>query len=418
MKKKLAIMLFANKKYIFALGTFIINLKKYISYDCIIIYNSDFSYDDEISIKKIETNIHFIKYTIDDFCNEFSFKKEFIESLPAIKTYGHISPVKFKIFTHLDDFSSIILFDCDMLLLDNISELLNDNYNIAWKTDANSTILSKLKMFGYSIENMKKIGLYDIYSKAITPNGGFFVVNDNFDYKYAFNIAHDYFKKYFPIHPFLMGENTFAYINHILKLNLLEADKDIYNVFPHLITLRSKLIHFFRDCKPWNKEYIQYSFREWVNNYLEYVKITNSTSNQVKIFNNIGQEYIVKHSHNEKWNFILKNIGFKYPTELIPRFILTDSALAFDYNSYITYDIFLKDMYSNRYSCRLWVLDNHPIGKEIIKKEIFNIIDKYKNLKYIQYNKSIGCETHAVFAKNIQTVFDDIYNYTKEIRGL
>ena len=54
-KKNLAIYLFANKKFLFALGTFIINLKdKFNKYDCIIIYHQDFNDDDMDNIRKIE----------------------------------------------------------------------------------------------------------------------------------------------------------------------------------------------------------------------------------------------------------------------------------------------------------------------------------------------------------------------------
>ena len=185
-KKNLAIYLFANKKFLFALGTFIINLKdKFNKYDCIIIYHQDFNDDDMDNIRKIEKKVMFIKYDTNDFCKEFNYTENQIKDISAIKRFTVLGITRFKIFKHLREFKTVILFECDMLLTDDISELLSIDYNIAWKTDVGSTILGKIKYTGIPEEKIQHLPVYSIYQKAITPNAGFVIINDNFDYESA-----------------------------------------------------------------------------------------------------------------------------------------------------------------------------------------------------------------------------------------
>ena len=230
------------------------------------------------NIRKIEKKVMFIKYDTSDFCKEFNYTENQIKDISAIKRFTVLGITRFKIFKHLREFKTVILFECDMLLTDDISELLSIDYNIAWKTDVGSTILGKIKYTGIPEEKIQHLPVYSIYQKAITPNAGFVIINDNFDYESAYLTAFNYVKNYFLIHPFLIGEYTLAYIKHILNLKLLEVDRKIYNVTPINVTLKTKLIHFFSEYKPWKKEYIQYAFRKWIDYYFEYIKITKNKS--------------------------------------------------------------------------------------------------------------------------------------------
>lgn len=417
MKKNLAIMLFSDRKYMFALGTFIINIKQFVkNYDSILIYNSDFSSEDEQNINKIDDKCIFIKYTFDDFIEEFNFDKDQIKNLDAIKRYSHISPVKFKMFTHLNEYKTIILFDTDMLLLSDINDILNDNYNIAWRDE--QLISEKLTRSGYSIDKIKKIGLLDTYSKATTPNGGFIIINDNFDYMLAYNTAFNYFKKYFLIHPFLMGEITLGYVRFILNLNLFPVDHNIYNAFPNMINLKTKLIHFLGNYKPWNRQFIQYIYCQWIYNYIEYTMITGHKDSQVKIFDNIGEDFILKENNKEKWNKIFNINKFIYPSELKPRLDFEQKYFIFDYNDYLYYEILSPSWLFESYCCRMWIRGSYVCNNTILIEKINEIIKKNERfLNKLSNKNGFGCESLYTDIRNIQENFNWLYIVTSDIRS-
>lgn len=417
-KKNLAIYLFANKKFLFALGTFIINLKdKFNKYDCIIIYHQDFNDDDMDNIRKIEKKVMFIKYDTSDFCKEFNYTENQIKDISAIKRFTVLGITRFKIFKHLREFKTVILFECDMLLTDDISELLSIDYNIAWKTDVGSTILGKIKYTGIPEEKIQHLPVYSIYQKAITPNAGFVIINDNFDYESAYLTAFNYVKNYFLIHPFLIGEYTLAYIKHILNLKLLEVDRKIYNVTPINVTLKTKLIHFFSEYKPWKKEYIQYAFRKWIDYYFEYIKITKNKSQEVILFENIGDNYIRQSYTKERWARLFAD-GFTYPKDLVLQPTLNRAVLSFNYNNFITYDIDTPIFLDELYNCRLWIKITNNSKNEIIKDEIKRIISTHENIVYIEYKQSFGCQTRLADRSHVQDNFNMLYEISKNIREI
>ena len=149
------ILLFSNRKYLFALGTFLINLKKYVSYDGVIIYHDDFTIDEQDSLKKIEPKIKFIRYGIDEFVKEFDLDRKKVESYSFIKNYTALAVVKFKIFKHLEEFSTMVLFDLDMVLLDDMNDLFEKEYDVAWR-NGGLTIRAGLGKRGFSDGFLKK----------------------------------------------------------------------------------------------------------------------------------------------------------------------------------------------------------------------------------------------------------------------
>lgn len=274
MKSDTVICLFANKKYFYVLGTFITNLKdKFPHFDYIYIFHDDL--DDSMIdiIKTLESNIRFIRYDINSFVNEFKFNKKDIINLQSIKIYTILTIVKFKIFNLLNDFIRVIYFDIDMLLLDDISEILSFNYNIAWRSDIDK-LIAKLQYFNKDFKVQRNSIIFNIYSKALHPNGGFFIINDNFDYNKCLKDSFDYFCKYFLLHPFMIDEATFSYVVYKNKLQLLELNKDIYNVNPKCLTHESKLLHFYGPYKPWQKNHLEVGYNEWIKYYKKFLITT------------------------------------------------------------------------------------------------------------------------------------------------
>ena len=416
-KKDLAIYLFANKKFLFALGTFILNLKdKFPKYDYIIIRHQDFSEEDMENIRKIEDKVIFEKYDRNDFCKEFNFSEEQIANIHAIQRFTVLGITRFNFIKYLRKFRTVILFECDMLLTNDISELLTRDYNIAWKTDG-GTIASKINYTGVSPEIVQKLPVYDIYKKAITPNAGFIVINDNFDYEKAYSTAFEYVKKYFLIHPFLIGEYTFGYIKHVLNLNLHEVDPQIFNVTPENVTLHTKLIHFFAEYKPWSKEYIQYAFRQWIDYYFKYVEITRCPSDLVTIFENIGQRYIKLAYTKERWLRVF-NSGFTYPRDLILQPTLNRAVLSFKYNNRIGYDIDTPIFLDELYTCRMWIFDDNSPEITSLRAAIAQIVKTNEDIIFLEYKQSFGCRTRMVGRGKLQNAFNKLYEVTSEIRKI
>lgn len=412
-KQERAIMLFADKKYFFALCTFIINIKQYIKYDCIVVYHTDLNEEDQIIAKKFEKNINFIKYDYKDFAEEFGSNEDTVKSIQSIKDYS-LSMLRFKIFKHLREFKMVILLELDMLLRGDLSELFDKDYNIAWKAD-NVSISGKLQAFGYSIEKMKELGMYEIYSKATTPNAGFIIVKDNFDYELAYAKAYEFFKKYFFEHPYLMGELNFGYIRYILNLKLYEVDPTVYNAFPHLITTKSKLIHFFRNTKPWDNDYIQFIFNDWVRNYIKYTEVSQQKSDRVTIFENIGSSYLASeycHRKLKKFNIY----GLRYPRDLKMGISKDNNVISFTYSQHVIYDIRSNFMDNNSCVCRLWIIRGAQ-NEKTLQEKIAELVNTGE-FNYIEYTNSFGCQTKRTDLNKAQQYFDNLYEATSIIREI
>ena len=409
-----AVMLVANKNFMFALGTFMINLSHYVSYDRILIYHEDLSAEDESALEKIDHRVTFIKYDINSFADEFQIDRASIQSLRYVKRFTILTAVKFKIFHHLDDYSTVLFFDLDMLLTDRIDELIEQDFNIAWKDDR-QTIRYKLNRGGFSDEKIRDIGMYDIYDKATTPNGGFFIVKRNFDYHAAYNVCTDFIKRFFLVHPVSLIELAFGYMQYILGLKIHNVDGRIYNVFPPNITSSSKLLHFICDFKPWDSTMVQYVFRDWIKNYHQYVRLTGRESEHVVFYENIHQ-FLLSDHYQKKWNHLLNDIGFVFPVDLRIRPNFTGAFLTFDYNNRIRYEISTL-WFHPRYQCRVLVQkEGTEIDGEseaILKSVNTNNEDAGK----CSFDKdSMEYQVSGKDIQHVQNTFDRIYLLTSPLR--
>ena len=411
------ILLFSNRKYLFALGTFLINLQNYVSYDGVIIYHDGFTAEEQRAIVSIEPKVRFIGYGLDDFVAEFGFDKEKLKDIFFINRYTVLAVVKFKIFQHLTEFSSLILFDLDMLILDRMDELLAEDFDVAWRNDG-STIKDKLNAWGYSDKDIREIGMYDDYNKTLTPNAGFIVVKNTFDCGRAYEECVKYIREYGMKHPYSIDEVMFGYVVAKLKLSAYYVDKYIYNVFPTDVTRKSKLIHFLADYKPWDNQMVQTVYRDWMSNYDKYVALTGYPSQEVYCYNNVS-ECIVQGHYQKNWEELIYKYGFNYPSELRMEPYLRGAFLVFSYKGALLYKI--ESAWGDAcFYCWLWLEKGFPnISIKEIREELYKIASESNGLFEYQENEiGLGIRSIKKNIYNIPETFDKIYKRTDVIRNL
>lgn len=315
-----AIVLVSDRKNIHALGAFLVNLsKKIIDYKNIIVYIDGFEDDEMNKLKIIDSRIKVVKYTYNNFIDEFSLNPEKINNLPYISYFSFLTLIKFKIFKELNDYEQVVFFDTDMLLLDNIDEILNNSFNIGWRDDK-QTIEFKLKRVGVDIKKVYNNDYCKDFDRIPTPNGGFIVVNNNFDYNNAYKIGSSFLKKSLEFFPskFSIIENLFGYVAYTMKLNIYSINSEIYNVFTDNVKSYSKLIHFIgKPYKPWSSEAVQLVFSDWIKNYKEFVTKTYISSNEVKEFTKVNN-FIVDNYFREVVEKIKKDIFIPEYLSLVP----------------------------------------------------------------------------------------------------
>ena len=411
------ILLFCNKNYLFALGTFLINLKKYISYDGVVVYHEDLDIVHQVAIKKIEPRIKFIKYGLDEFVEEFGLDKQKVAEEQFVKYYSVLAVVKFKIFQLLKDYKTVILFDLDMMLLGDMEDLLAENFDIAWKNEA--TIRGKLHWRGISDDYIKELGMYDIYDKASTPNAGFVVVKRTFDYVKAYDEGVKYLQKYSFRHPVFIDECLFGYIREKMHLNANYVDGKVYNVFPVDICMKSKLVHFLMDYKPWNTQVIQVIFKEWKLNYDQFVAITGIESNDVFDFSDASKCILNEH-YSMKWNELFNRYGFIYPDELKLEPDLSSWQLIFSWHGLISYKIETNwNLYQVR--CVCWCEKKNIISTAVgeYRNQLRNIATN--NSEFVQYLE--GSDGFGLLAEwkhlwDVPETFHRLYDLTKKLREM
>lgn len=408
------IVLFCNKKYLFALGAFLLNLQKYVYYDGIMVYHDDIDDKEQNAIRKIEPKVRFIKYGLDEFVREFSLDKEKVEKDSFIERYTVLAVVKFKILQHLKDFSTVILFDLDMILLSDIEEVLRKDFDIAWKNE--TTIRGKLNWRGYSDDYIKKLGMYEIYNRASTPNAGFMVVKRTFDYNKAYEVGAKYLREYGFVHPVHIDEFLLGYIREVMQLNAYYVDDKVYNAFPDVVSMKSKLVHFLTDYKPWNSRTVQAVFKDWKSNYDKFVDITGMTSSAVIDYSNISECLLQAH-FSKKWGELFHKHRFIYPDELKLQSDLLESKLEFSYYGIFSYNIETTWLIAQSY-CVCW-FDKRNISTPVqIWKDKLHRIEKDNSnfVKYLEGTDGFGLKTVGKLLQDIPDAFYKLYEITADIR--
>lgn len=353
--KKRAVLLISDYTNLFVLGTFIFNLMdKFNNFDKLFIIENDIPDDICAKLKRIDKRIEIIKYYEKDFVEEFKINLDRFKQTDYYRRYTLLTSLKFFIFKFLDEYDQVIFFDTDMLIKYPIDEIINYDYNIAWRSDKQS-IYFKIIRGGMKDEELINIDEYEDYKKINTPNGGFFIVNNNFDFKKAYEIAKRYLIRACSLHPYSIIETLFGYVVAKLKLKVLQIDADIYNVYINNVKSYSKLIHFIGEqYKPWHSSIIQNLFPQWIEYYKKF-ESTIKLTYKVQTYENTNT-LILNDYYLNKWTQILNKLI--YPKYITIKPIINNKIIQFTYINSI--DFFIETE---------WLFNRYKIGL-IINKDL------------------------------------------------
>lgn len=207
-KRRRAFFVVVNKKYLFALGTLLVNLKSLdIKYDTMIVYHDSDIGKSDINKFSFENRCFFVRYTLLDFKKEFGLSDKSINK-NFLKKYSHLSYIKFFILKYLVSFETIIFLDLDILVTQNIEELFSLDCNIAWRNGDNF----KKKFYRRDRYGQKILNKYAITNTTPTPNGGLVILNDNFNFISALRDAKEFLVENIFYFTSGLDELIFAYI--------------------------------------------------------------------------------------------------------------------------------------------------------------------------------------------------------------
>ena len=179
----------------------------------------------------------------------------------------------------LEFYKNIVFLDLDMLISGSIEELFCLNCNIAWRNGAKiKAIFNKYKKYkSLCAEHYPYI--LESYPK---PNGGLFVVYDNFDYIKCYHEAVEEEKVLMRCDlDVSIDELAFAHIAYKYRLQLCELNNEIYNVETRNYTYKTIILHFWGQNKPWNNKYLQLVFMDWYRYYIKNIQDLGFTSDRV-----------------------------------------------------------------------------------------------------------------------------------------
>ena len=282
MKEECAIVFHCNKDYVFALGAMLYNLDEHaISYSKIIVY-TDF-HDDSIfnSFYKINKNIEFIYYPLDDFINEFKIDITNSNIKSYIGRYTHLCYIKLKIFELLSKYKHVLFMDLDMYITENFDEIFNLDCDIAWRCGV--TLLTKFSKSNLDIKTVPYLNDADKTTSA--PNGGFILVNDTIAYDEIYSFSKEFFCKYIEYFNSTIDEIVFSIAVLCKKLRLTKLDLKTYNTPSQQFTSKTKIVHFIgRETKPWSNILFQSIFHGWLDNYKLFLDKMHCISEKVRNF--------------------------------------------------------------------------------------------------------------------------------------
>lgn len=409
-RKKLAVVLFTDNNYLFACGTFLINLlEKIPQADAFIVYYYDIKYELIEKICKIDSRIKFVNYPPEDFIDEY-FSGDFkVLNLPFVKRFTHLALSKFKVFLLLDEFEQVVFFDTDMLLTDNIDSLLSKKeYNIIWKSDKTS-VLYKINLIKYDTEKSRlDIKDYDTYDNIDTPNGGFFIINNNFDYQKAYDLSIQFLMRSCKYHPCAIDEILLAYVSYILNLKILDVDPQIYNVLPENFNTNAKLLHFMKQFKPWSHKYVQLIYNKWIENYNKFREYTNISSRHVVYYNEIGNVLFANMRYDFYNQVVKSNI---FPEKLKVSTELKNASLRLYYNNHIWFSI-TKLYMGPACVIHFVVLKTYVVENDIFYRSFEEFIINNKDYENVSNDEAYILRTKKIDVSNVQYIFDKLYEDT------
>lgn len=396
-----AILFIANRSYLFALGTMIVNIQALdVDFDEIIVINSDFEQEDKKLILDVEKKCRFIDYTIDDFFSEFFIDGFSKKGHSFIKRYSHLSYIKIKIFELLEHYRRILFLDLDMLIKGGIDYLFNLECDIAWRSGENFE--TKFSRSGLNMSNFDELGFID--KKTITPNGGLFFVRDTIDYKSVYKSAKEFIRKYVVIFSEAIDELAFSFVVYKENLRLEQLDRFLFNSYLQWANVNTYIIHFAGGVKPWNNVITQSVYKEWILYYKEFSKKVNKSFDSVKVYNNIGHDLFRPDYFRKRWQEFLGNPDFVFPYGAKFNFNLMEDRILFNIRKSLQYEV--KTFMFNASKFVVSVYCNEDDYKNYFLDELLKKLPLKKKVKknYCLFSERIG-------NKDVYKLLNNIHNF-------
>lgn len=307
-KRKMAITYLITSDRIFEVAISLISIENYLNkYDYDIhILTDDKNNKNLLLLKKINPlrKIFFHQFTKDDLLKRISID-EFNSIADFISRFSIMPFAKIEAISLLNKYSELIIFDSDIVLINDLDELLNQDNN-----QKNLCFMPKYTSWD-TIENNKNIeqylNKYPICNYQTVKNKTFcccanFTYIKNLDIDPQLLIKHSY--QYFK---FILKNNENNYLEEkcfsaifSIFCNYIPLNSEYYNCAPNTEILpRTKIVHFatfFR--KPFVNQIIYFTNPYWQSLNLKWRKI---------LIENLDDE---ENLYNEKYNDIIFNNNF------------------------------------------------------------------------------------------------------------
>lgn len=310
MKKNTAIVLGATSNMSFAIGTFLINLKKYCKdFADVIIYHEGISKRDQRIIKKI-IPVRFIKFDIDI-------------SLDNMDNYTRNRFTKLVFFKYaclklLSQYKNVIITDYDIILLSDISDLI--------KTQNKDTQCKTMHSDADFLKTVYKNGNFE---EAILNEDSFYYSRDTYPMGGGLMVIYDTIKNYDEMYDYCVMK-TNEYIKYLVlpeqaimsimledfKIKREEIDVSVYVVHPRDLKdcPNAKILHAYGDDKFWDRlqnDTWDKNYKEWIDmggSNIEYCAnyIENQKNEYLEKINSIAWWIPIK-SIREKFRSYMKN---------------------------------------------------------------------------------------------------------------
>lgn len=287
-KKDVAIVLGSSCDMAFAIGTFLIDLKKHSPnlVDDVIIYHDGISKKDQKVMNQI-LPAKFIKYKL-SFGNNMN---------PYVQNrFSDLVFYKYECLKLLEEYKTVIATDFDIVLLDDISE-------IAQKTNENITckmLINNNGLYNYFDQNVIENNDFKYDMNITTMSAGLIVFYDSLkDFNNMYNYCIENTLK-FSKYLLLPEQAIFSLMINDFNIKPEKIEREIWVVHPKDINERpkAKILHALGDDKFWDRlpnEQWNENYNTWLSmggsangSYKKYLKSKNTKiNNHNRIINKI-----------------------------------------------------------------------------------------------------------------------------------
>lgn len=359
-KKDRAIMVTADRHYLFAAGTLIVNLQRNnVAYDSFVIYGQVFDEEEKRKLQALEPRVVFREYSFEAMMQIFGMDSD-APLAPAaarhMQRYSYVTYLKNQCFALLEEYKTVLVLDLDVLIRDNLEELFNTPCNVAWRTGY--TFYQKLAPLERSLKTpIAAIPDFSCFKpNTLSPNGGCILLHDNFPAKQVYTDSVTFIKRYMLYFSCAVDELSIGYACYKNALSVVHLNRDVYNATLRFYTAGTKILHFFGlngKAKPWINPLVHIMFQEWMSCYQEFVTKTGMRSESVQTYGHLGNTVIVPLLHQQHWLAFLARKDFFLPDGLHMVYDFSGESLVLRYNARLSYEFRYKLWERNKMQCAL-----------------------------------------------------------------